>query len=124
MSAFSHHLRAARILLSASFICGLSIPAFASGDGTDKAAPANTPAGASAQPSQTSAKKVYTNDDVEALRKNYAASTVGNASPDTPVAPTGQPHNAPRILVPQLLSTPLSPDKDPMWYAQQGASVR
>src|SRR6202046_1926413 len=114
---------AGKLVFLTAMLCGLSIPAFASGDGTDKAAPADTPAGASAQPSQTSAKKVYTNDDVEALRKNYAASTVGNASPDTPVAPTGQPHNAPRILVPQLLTTPLSPDQDPMWYAQQGASV-
>jgi hypothetical protein len=121
MSAFSHHLRAARILLSASFICALAISTFA-GDGTDKPAPANAASGASAQPSQTHEKKVYTNDDIAALKKNYADSTVGNASSDTAVTPSAQPH-APRILVPQALSTPLSPDQDPMWYAQQGASV-
>ena len=121
MNTFSRHHRPARILLSASLLCTLAIPAFAS-DGTDKPVPANAPSGTSAQPSQTHEKKVYTNDDITALRKNYAASTVGNASPDALPAPTGQAH-APRILVPQLLTTPLSPDQDPMWYAQQGASI-
>jgi hypothetical protein len=125
MSTFSQHLRVNRILFSASLFCALSIPAFA-GDGTDKPAPPNAPGGNAAQPSETREKKVYTNDDVAALRKDYAASTVGNASPDNApasAASTVQPHRAPKILVPQALSTPLSPDKDPLWYAQQAASV-
>jgi hypothetical protein len=124
MSTFSQHLRVNRILFSASLFCALSIPAFA-GDGTDKPAPPNAPGGNAAQPSETREKKVYTNDDVAALRKDYAASTVGNASPDDALsaASTVQPHRAPRILAPQALSTPLSPDKDPLWYAQQAASV-
>lgn len=128
MSTFSHHPRATRTLLAAGIICALSIPALA-GDGAGKSDAAKTDganaAGAgSTQPSQAHEKKVYTNDDVVALRKNYGASTVGELSPapNNP-ATASQPHVAPRILVPQLLSTPLSPDKDPMWYAQQAASV-
>jgi hypothetical protein len=127
MSTFSQHLRVNRILFSASFICALSFPAFAADD-TDKPAAANpasahAASGNSVQPSPTREKKVYTNDDVTALRKDYAASTVGNASPDNAPASAVQPHRAPKILVPQALSTPLSPDKDPLWYAQQSASV-
>jgi hypothetical protein len=60
---------------------------------------------------------------VESLRKNYSASTVGNASPDVPAKPATQPGIAPTILVPQALTTPLSPDQDPAWYAQQYGSV-
>jgi hypothetical protein len=127
MSTFSQHLRVNRILFSASFICALSFPAFA-GDGSDKPAAANpasahAASGNSVQPSPTREKKVYTNDDVAALRKDYGASTVGDATPDDAPASTVQPHRAPRILAPQALSTPLSPDKNPLWYAQQSASV-
>jgi hypothetical protein len=124
MSILPHFLRTARILLPAGLICALAIPAFA-GDGTDKDKPAPVTAAVAntAQPSQTGAKKVYTNDDVDSLRKNYGASTVGNASPDVPAKPGTQPRSAPRILVPQALSTPLSQDQDPMWYAQQYGSV-
>lgn len=124
MSILSHFFRTIRILLPAGLICALAIAAFA-GDGTDKdkAAPANAATADTAQPSQTRAKKVYTNDDVDSLRKNYGASTVGNVSPDVSAKPTTQPRSAPRILVPQALTTPLSPDQDPMWYAQQYGSV-
>jgi hypothetical protein len=123
MRVLSHFPRTARILLPAGLICALAIPAFA-GDGTDKDknTPANAASANTAQPSQTRVKKVYTNDDVESLRKNYGASTVGNVSPDVPTKST-TPRSAPRILVPQALTTPLSPDQDPMWYAQQTASV-
>ena len=128
MSTFSHQLRATRILLAAGILCALSIPAFAGDDAgkPDTAKPdgANAASSDSAQPSQAREKKVYTNDDVVALRKNYGASTAGEPSPlPTGPAAASQPQSAPRILVPQLLSTPLSPDKDPMWYAQQAASV-
>jgi hypothetical protein len=118
MSILSHFLRSSRVLLPAGLICALAIPAFA-GDGTDKdkTAPAAAATADTAQPGQTRAKKVYTNDDVDSLRKNYGASTVGNASADV------GPRSAPRILVPQALSTPLSPDQDPRWYAQQYGSV-
>src|SRR5450631_1638872 len=89
MSILSHFLRTARVLLPAGLICALAIPAFA-GDGTDKdkSAPANAATADTAQPSQTRAKKVYTNDDVDSLRKNYGASTVGNASADIPAKST------------------------------------
>jgi hypothetical protein len=124
MSILSHFFRTTRVLLPAGLICALAIPAFA-GDGTDKdkPGPANAATTDTAQPSQTRAKKVYTNDDVDSLRKNYGASTVGNASADVPANPGTQLRSAPRILVPQALSTPLSPDQDPMWYAQQYGSV-
>ena len=122
MNARSRRFRASRILLPAGLICALAIPAFA-GDGTDKDKPATAATADTPQPSQTRAKKVYTNDDVDSLRKNYGASTVGNASPDVPARPGNQLRSAPRILVPQALTTPLSPDQDPMWYAQQYGSV-
>ena len=86
MNAHSHHLRAGRILLSAGLLCALSIPAFA-GDGAAKAAAANSPDGNSAQPKPAREKKIYTNEDVETLARNYGASSVGNAAPDTSVPP-------------------------------------
>ncbi|HXN97649.1 MAG TPA: hypothetical protein VN881_01160 [Candidatus Acidoferrales bacterium] len=144
MSTFSHHFRTAPFLLSAAIVCALSVSTFG-GDGADKpttptAAIANVASGNgssgdvvsgdasrscanSARPSQTREKKVYTNDDVAALRKNYAASTVGNATPDNAPSSAAKPNSAPRTLVPQALTTPLSPDKDPAWYAQQAASA-
>jgi hypothetical protein len=133
MNTFSRHRWNTRILLSASFICALSFPAFAD-DGTDKRAPANAassnaasgsaPGGNAAQPSRTREKKVYTNDDVETLRTDYGASTVGDATLDNSVASTGRPYSAPKAIVVRSAPTqPLPPDKDPLWYAQQAASV-
>lgn len=133
MSTLSQHLRVSRILFSASFICALSFPAFAD-DGTGKPAPptaasanvasGNAPSGNAAQPSRTREKKVYTNDDVEALRNNYGASTVGNAMLDNAAASTGLPYSAPKaIVVRSAAALRLPPDKDPLWYAQQSASV-
>jgi hypothetical protein len=130
MSTFSRHRWNARILLSASLICALSFPTFAD-DGTDKPAgttpPVATPAAAtnanSAPPKPDREKKIYTNEDVEALARNYGASTVGSETLDNSVASTGLPYRAPKILAPQSLSAPVSPDKDPLWYARQSASV-
>ncbi|MGD0403341.1 MAG: hypothetical protein ABSB66_09095 [Candidatus Acidiferrales bacterium] len=128
MNACSRPLCASRIVLFAGLLCAVSVTClaarpFADGGDKDKAAPATAATASAAQPNQTSPKKVYTNEDVESLRKNYSASTVGNASPDVPAKPATQPGIAPTILVPQALTTPLSPDQDPAWYAQQYGSV-
>lgn len=122
MNAHSHHLRASRILLSAGFLCALSIPAFA-GDGAAKAAAANSPDGNSAQPKPAREKKIYTNEDVETLARNYGASSVGNAAPDTSVPPATTRPLTPQILVTRNARTPLPPEKDPTWYAQQYLSL-
>lgn len=131
MSTFSGHRRNARILLSASFICALSFPTFAD-DGAGKSAgttpPVATPAAAtnanSAPPKPDREKKIYTNEDVEALARNYGASTVGDATLDNSAASTGLPYRAPKaVVVRSVAAQPLPPDKDPLWYAQQSASV-
>jgi hypothetical protein len=122
MNAHSHHLRASRILLSAGLLCALSIPAFA-GDGAAKTAAANSPDGNSAPPKPAREKKIYTNEDVETLARNYGASSVGNAAPDASVPPATMRPLTPQLLVTRTPRTPLPPEKDPTWYAQQYLSL-
>ena len=122
MNAHSHHLRASRILLSAGLLCALSIPAFA-GDGAAKTAAANSPDGNSAPPKPAREKKIYTNEDVETLARNYGASSVGNAAPDASVPPATTRPLTPQLLVTRTPRTPLPPEKDPTWYAQQYLSL-
>jgi hypothetical protein len=127
MSALSHQFRASRVLLSASLICALSIPAFA-GDGTGKsdgATSAATPPAASAanaksaSPKPDREKKIYTNEDVEALAGNYGVSTVGTSALNNPFAPGQQP-----IRVGQSApAPPLPPEQNPVLYARQYASL-
>jgi hypothetical protein len=123
MNALSHRLRASRILLSASLICALSIPAFA-GDGAAKSAAANSPVANSAQPKPDREKKIYTNEDVEALARNYGASTVGNSTANNSLAPASPRPATRQILVTRTARAPqLSPDQDPVRYAQQYVSL-
>jgi hypothetical protein len=128
MNALSHHLRASRILLSASLICALSIPALA-GDGTGKsdgAAPPSATAAKSnsAQPKPDREKKIYTNEDVEALARSYGASTVGNSAANNSLAPASPRPATRQILVTRTARAPqLSPDQDPARYAQQYVSL-
>jgi hypothetical protein len=122
MNAHSHHLRASRILLSAGFLCALSIPAFA-GDGAAQTVAASSPDDSSAKPKPAREKKIYTNEDVETLARNNGASTVGNAAPDTSVPPAATRPLTPQILVTRNARTPLPPEKDPTWYAQQYLSL-
>jgi hypothetical protein len=123
MSTLSHRFSASRVLLSASLICALSIPAFA-GDGAGKSAGTTPPAAAtnanSAPPKPDREKKIYTNEDVEALARNYGASTVGNSAANNPFAPADQQP----IPAPQSARAPqLPPEQDPVRYAQQYASL-
>jgi len=127
MNALSHRLCASRILLSASLICALSTPAFA-GDGAAKSAPATPPAAPttnvnSAEPKPDREKKIYTNEDVEALARNYGASTVGNSAANQ-LAPASPRPATRQILVTRTARAPqLSPDQDPARYALQSASL-
>jgi DNA repair exonuclease SbcCD ATPase subunit len=72
-------------------------------------------------------KKIYTNDDVEALARN-GATTVGNAAgipiaPDTDTAVV-KTSTARLAFIPQVATAErLAPEKDPVWYAQQYVSL-
>ena len=123
MNALSHYLRASRIVLSACLLCALAVPAFAD-DGAAKSDGANastavTATIASAKPKPDREKKIYTNEDVEALAHNYGLSTVGNAAPDGSALPATRRSGAQQVLVSRTLRAPLPPEKDPAWYAGQ-----
>lgn len=119
--------RASRVLFSAGLICALAIPALA-GDGTGKPADVNSPNARNATPATPlkpdREKKIYTNDDLDALARNFGASNVGNASPAGVPESAAQQQPPHRILVTPFAppALPLSLDKDPLWYAQQYAS--
>jgi hypothetical protein len=133
MNAHSNYLLASRIVLSAGLLCALAGPAFAD-DGAAKSA-ANSTDGAnattaapattatSAKPKPDREKKIYTNEDVEALARNYGLSTVGNAAPDGSALPVNRRSGAGQILVSRTLRVPLPPEKDPAWYAEQYLSL-
>lgn len=133
MNTLSYQLRAGRILLSACLLCALAAPAFAD-DGTAKSgtakpdgANAATAAPTTAVPATATAakpkpdreKKIYTNEDVEALARNYGLSTVGNAAPDGSALPVARRSGSQQVLVSRTLRAPLPPEKDPAWYAGQ-----
>src|ERR1700679_301040 len=108
MNALSLFSRVGRILLSAGLLCALAMPAFAD-DGTAKSAAANSDgtsataaapvASTPAKPKPDREKKIYTNEDVEALARNYGLSIVGNAAPDGSALPATRRSGAGQILV-------------------------
>lgn len=121
-----HFFSAGRIIFSVTLLCALALPALAASTSAHGAAialqgaTANT---ASAQPKPAREKKVFTNDDVESLRKNYGSSTVGEASPDDSSAPADQPA-ATEIIVPRsAAAAQLPPEQNPVFYAEQYASL-
>ncbi len=127
MDTLSQHPRACRILLSASLLCAFSVPASA-GDGTGKSTDVKAPNTANANataPKPDREKKIYTNDDVEALARNLGASTVGNPAPIPSPAPTAEQQARRGLLVTRFSPAPppLLPEKDPIWYAQQYAAL-
>jgi hypothetical protein len=130
MGTVSQRLRVSRVLLSGSLICALAVPAFA-GDGTGKPADASSPNANAANPTPATSskpdreKKIYTNEDVDALARNYGASNVGNATPAISSAPAAEQQPPRRVLVTRFSPAPppLPLEKEPVFYAQQYASL-
>src|SRR5580704_15217169 len=111
MGTHSQRFRLSRILLSGSLLCALGVPAFA-GDGTGKPADAAVPNANAANPRPATSpkpdreKKIYTNEDVEALARNYGASNVGNATPAISSAPADGQQPPRRVLVTRFSPAP------------------
>jgi hypothetical protein len=119
----SHSVKS--VTLSAAVLCGLAIPALATSvlaRGIPQMSTDNLANSSMAAPKPDREKKIYTNDDVEALARN-GVTTVGNAA--VPVAPNAnssvvRTSPARPALITQLPATErLAPEKDPVWYAQQ-----
>jgi hypothetical protein len=113
------------IALSAAMLCSLAIPAVAKSAfarGIPQMSSDNSANSRATAPKPDREKKIYTNDDIEALARN-GATTVGNAG--IPIAPNTdssalRTSPARPALVAQLAATEhLAPEKDPVWYAQQ-----
>jgi hypothetical protein len=99
--------------LAVVLLSGTSIPAFASGD--DKS-PATTSATAkNAAPAPDREKKVYTNDDIDRMWPKPKLSVVSTSRAPIHVAAT------PRTK--SVTNQPLTPEKDPLWYAEQVATL-
>jgi len=92
---------------------GISAPVFASGD--DKS-PAPVSAGSkNAAPSPDREKKVYTNDDIDRMWPKPKLSVVSvSRAQNQPVAVS---------RATAVAAQPLSPEKNPLWYASQVAAL-
>ena len=123
MGTHSQRLRVSRVLLSGSLLCALGVPAFA-GDGTGKTADASSPNANAATPTRATSpkpdreKKIYTNEDVEALARNYGASNVGNARQPS------RPRPLPSSLRAALLSRDSRPRHRPCPWRKNPCSTR
>jgi hypothetical protein len=92
---------------------GISAPVFASGD--DKS-PAPAPAGSkNAAPSPDREKKVYTNDDIDRMWPKPKLSVVSASRAQN------QPVAVSRATA--VAAEPLSPERNPLWYASQVAAL-
>jgi len=99
--------------LAVVLLSGISIPAFALGD--DKS-PATTSATAkNAAPAPDREKKVYTNDDIDRMWPKPKLSVVSTSRAPIQVAATPRPRS--------VTNEPLTPEKDPLWYAEQVAAL-
>ena len=96
-------------VLAVLLFCGISIPVSASGD--DKS-PASVSAPKNAAPTPDREKKVYTNDDIDRMWPKYSFVVV--SAPQAQVQPDG---SAPDGTTTEI--QPVSPEKDPLWYAKQ-----
>lgn len=104
-------------ILAAMLFSVIAAPAFAAGDDTP-AKPAAT------APRPDHEKKVFTNDDIDQMwPKAQAPASVAQSSPTsatrTPVVP--KPAAVSRAV--RATDVPLSPEKNPVWYATQIESL-
>lgn len=96
-----------RSTLSAAFL--LAVPGISLAGGA-------TPAPASPQPRPVTEKKIWTNEDVEALGPRFEMpSQPAQAAQSAPAASPAANATA--------WTAPIPPDKDPLWYSQQLASL-
>jgi hypothetical protein len=94
-------------VLMVLLFCGISIPVFASGD--DKSSE-SVSASKNAAPAPDREKKVYTNDDIDRMwpKDSFAVVSASGVQPSGS-APDGTTSGI----------QPVSPEKDPLWYAKQ-----
>ena len=92
---------------------GISIPAFASGD--DKSPAPVSAASKNATPKPDREKKVYTNEDIERIRANPRGTLILVSQSQNQVAENARTAN--------VAVQPLSPEKNPLWYAEQVAML-
>ena len=94
-------------VLAVLLFCGVAIPVFASGD--DKS-PASVSASKNAAPAPDREKKVYTNEDIDRMwpKGSFAAVSASQAQ----AGDTAADGTTTEIQ-------PVSPEKDPLWYAKQ-----
>ncbi|MGH9714860.1 MAG: hypothetical protein ACRD5M_16320 [Candidatus Acidiferrales bacterium] len=110
MNAPTRFLSAIFALLAATFVCGVSLPAYAGGEGA-----------AAKQPVPDREKKIFTNDDLEAkYGKPSVAGEMKNAAAVSAFTPTA-PATAPSVR--RARREPLAPERDPAWYALQTVSL-
>jgi len=111
--------------LSTALLCGLAIPGLATpalARGVQMSSD-NLSNSSSTAPKPDREKKIYTNDDVEALARN-GATTVGNATgipiaPDTDSSIANSSATRAILIARSATAERLAPEKDPVWYAQQ-----
>jgi len=96
-------------VLAVLLFCGISIPVSASGD--DKSH-ASVSAPKNAAPTPDREKKVYTNDDIDRMWPKYSFVVV--SAPQAQVQPDGSAPDGTTLTI-----QPVSPEKDPLWYAKQ-----
>jgi hypothetical protein len=99
--------------LAVVLLSGISTRVFASAD--DKS-PATTSATAkNAAPAPDRERKVYTNDDIDRMWPKPKLSVVSTSRAPIQVAATPRPRS--------VTNEPLTPEKDPLWYAEQVATL-
>jgi hypothetical protein len=114
-------MRAISLAISASLalilgfvsLCGISVAAFASGDG--KSAAPSSAAAKNPAPVPDREKKVYTNDDIDRMFPKPKLSVASSSRTPIQVAATSRAKS--------VANQPLTPEKDPLWYAQQVAAL-
>ena len=111
-----------RVLISAGLIFALAVPAMA-GDATTKDKDKDSVATSAPRPKPAAEKKIYTNEDLEALAARYGASTVGQAAPQALPAPLAARPIPAQSIAQRTAIVTLPPEKDPARYARDYAAL-
>jgi hypothetical protein len=111
-----------RVLISAGLIFALAVPAMA-GDAGTKDKDKDSVATSAPRPKPAAEKKIYTNEDLEALAARYGASTVGQAAPQALPAPLAARPIPAQSIAQRTAIVTLPPEKDPARYARDYAAL-
>ena len=111
-----------RVLISAGLIFALAVPAMA-GDAATKDKDKDSVATSAPRPKPAAEKKIYTNEDLEALAARYGASTVGQAAPQALSAPLAARPIPAQSIASRTVIVTLPPEKDPARYARDYAAL-